>query len=142
STTQPRVAATSRSRTAKTPPNMRVYAIGDIHGRADLLVDASARIDNDLARRPIEYAIEVYLGDYIDRGPDSKTVIDLLSVRLVKNRAVCLRGNHEALMEGFLRDPANLHPWLKLRGTQTLASYGVASRPGVESGMATKRRVW
>ena len=112
---------------------MRVYAVGDIHGRADLLVDAIARIDDDRARRPIEHAVEVYLGDYIDRGPDSKTVIDLLSVRLVNNRAVCLRGNHEALMEDFLRDPANLRSWLQLGGKQTLASYGVGLRPGIET---------
>ena len=127
---------------AATPANMRIYAIGDIHGRADLLVDAIARIDDDLARRPIRHAIEVYLGDYIDRGPDSKTVIDLLSVRLVKNRAVCLRGNHEALLEDFLRDPANRDPWLQLGGMQTLASYGVGLRPRAETEIGTHRRFW
>lgn len=121
---------------------MRVYAIGDIHGRADLLIDAIARIDDDLARRPIEHAIEVYLGDYIDRGPDSKAVIDLLSLRLVKNSAICLRGNHEALMEDFLRDPANLRPWLQLGGVQTLESYGVSFSPGVGSEIDTHRRFW
>ena len=121
---------------------MRIYAIGDIHGRADLLVDAIARIDDDLARRPIRHAIEVYLGDYVDRGPDSKTVIDLLSVRLVKNSAVCLRGNHEALMEDFLRDPANRDPWLQLGGMQTLASYGVGLRPRSETEIDTRRRFW
>jgi len=121
---------------------MRVYAIGDIHGRADLLADAIARIDDDRARRPIGHAIEVYLGDYIDRGPDSKTVIDLLSVRLVKNQAICLRGNHEALMEDFLRDPANLDPWLQLGGMQTLASYGVGLHAGTETAIDTHRRFW
>jgi serine/threonine protein phosphatase 1 len=139
---RPPAAAHSQSLAAAIPANMRIYAIGDIHGRADLLVDALARIDDDLARRPIEHAIEVYLGDYIDRGPDSMTVIDLLSVRLVKNRAVCLRGNHEALMEDFLRDPANLHPWQKLGGTQTLASYGVDLRPGIETEISMHRRFW
>jgi serine/threonine protein phosphatase 1 len=121
---------------------MRVYAIGDIHGRADLLVDAIARIDDDLARRPIPHAIEVYLGDYIDRGPDSKTVIDLLSIRLVKNNAVCLRGNHEALMEDFLRDPANRDPWLQLGGLQTLTSYGVSLQPGIDTETDTRDRFW
>lgn len=118
-TMRPPIAAHSQSLAATTPANTRIYAIGDIHGRADLLADAIARIDDDIARRPIRETVEVYLGDYIDRGPDSKAVIDLLSVRLVKNRAVCLRGNHEALMEDFLRDPANLHPWLQLGGLQT-----------------------
>jgi serine/threonine protein phosphatase 1 len=139
---RPPAAATSPLHAARTPPNLRVYAVGDIHGRADLLVDAIARIDDDLARRPIEQAIEVYLGDYIDRGPDSKTVIDLLSIRLVKNRAVCLRGNHEALMEDFLRDPANLHPWLQLGGKQTLASYGVRLRPGAGTETEMHSRFW
>src|ERR1700694_3810669 len=110
---RPLSAANSQAIAASTPADTRIYAVGDIHGRPDLLVEILARIDDDLERRPIEQAVEVYLGDYIDRGPDSKTVIDLLAVRLVENRAVCLRGNHEALMENFLRDPANLGPWLQ-----------------------------
>ncbi|MDB5610969.1 MAG: metallophosphoesterase [Bradyrhizobium sp.] len=122
---RPPSASHSQSITASTPADTRIYAVGDIHGRADLLIETIARIDDDLRRRPIEYAVEVYLGDYIDRGPDSKTVIDLLAVRLVENRAVCLRGNHEALLESFLRDPANFHHWQQLGGMQTLASYGV-----------------
>ena len=139
---RPPAAASSQSLAATTPANMRIYAVGDIHGRADLLVDVIARIDDDLRRRPIRDAIEVYLGDFIDRGPDSKTVIDLLSVRLVKNRAVCLRGNHEALMEDFLRDPANLDRWLQLGGMHTLASYGVSLRPGIDTEIDTHRHFW
>jgi serine/threonine protein phosphatase 1 len=139
---RPPAAANSQSLAATTPANMRIYVIGDIHGRADLLVDVIARIDDDLRRRPIRDTIEVYLGDFIDRGPDSKTVIDLLSVRLVKNRAVCLRGNHEALMEDFLRDPANLHRWLQLGGMQTLASYGVSLRPRIDTEIDTHRHFW
>jgi serine/threonine protein phosphatase 1 len=115
---------------ASLPPDTRIYAVGDIHGRADLLAEITSRIDEDLRRRPIRDAIEVYLGDYIDRGPDSKGVIDLLAVRLVYHRAVCLRGNHEALMEMFLQDPATLQSWLPLGALQTLASYGVSPRSG------------
>jgi serine/threonine protein phosphatase 1 len=134
-------AANSLAIAASTPPDVRIYAIGDIHGRADLLAETLARIDDDLQRRPISHAIEVYLGDYIDRGPDSKTVIDMLAVRLVENRAVCLRGNHESLMEDFLRDPACLRPWLQVGGMQTLASYGVQPRPGmIETEL--HRRFW
>jgi serine/threonine protein phosphatase 1 len=125
---QIRSAAISPSIAAATPPDVRIYAVGDIHGRADLLNETLSRIDDDLRRRPITHAVEVYLGDYIDRGPDSKAVINLLAVRLVKNRAVCLRGNHEALMEGFLRHPSCLHPWLRVGGLQTLASYGIDPR--------------
>ncbi len=61
---------------ASLPADTRIYAIGDIHGRADLLAETIARIDEDLQRRPIKHAFEVYLGDYIDRGPNSKDVID------------------------------------------------------------------
>ena len=140
---RPPFAANAPSIAASTPAGMRIYAVGDIHGRADLLLETIARIDEDLERRPIGHAIEVYLGDYIDRGPDSKSVIDLLSVRLVKSRAVCLRGNHEALMEDFLRDPANLGTWLKLGGMHTLASYGVIPRGAkTEMKVDTHRRFW
>jgi serine/threonine protein phosphatase 1 len=133
--------ANPRSTAASTPPDTRVYAVGDIHGRADLLMETTARIDDDLRRRPIRHAVEVYLGDYVDRGPDSKAVIDLLAGRLVRNRAVCLRGNHEDLMEGFLRQPANLHPWLQLGGMQTLASYGIHPRV-VDTEFDLYRRFW
>lgn len=130
---RPPFAANSQSVAASTPPDTRIYAVGDIHGRADLLIDIIARIGDDLRRRPIEHAVEVYLGDYVDRGPDSKTVIDMLAVRLVENRAVCLRGNHEALMEDFLQDPAKLGHWNQLGGMQTLASYGVDLHSDLET---------
>ena len=64
--------ATRAARAASVPAATRIYAVGDIHGRADLLTDLVERIDEDLHRRPIEHAGEVYLGDYIDRGSDSK----------------------------------------------------------------------
>ena len=96
--------ANSHSLAASTPADTRIYAVGDIHGRADLLTETIIRIDEDIRRRPIQHVVEIYLGDYIDRGPDSKAVIDQLAVRMVENHAVCLRGNHEALMEEFLRD--------------------------------------
>jgi serine/threonine protein phosphatase 1 len=83
------------------------------------------RIDDDMRRRPIAQAIEVYLGDYIDRGSHSKDVIDILCRRLVFRNAVCLRGNHEAMLEGFLRNARILHDWAHVGGVATLASYGV-----------------
>ncbi|MET0905769.1 MAG: serine/threonine protein phosphatase [Bradyrhizobiaceae bacterium] len=115
---------------ATLPPDTRIYAIGDVHGRADLLQEVISRIDEDLQRRPIAFAGEVYVGDYIDRGADSKGVLDLLAVRLVQNHAICLRGNHEALMEEFLfNDPAALNGWRQLGGLATLASYGITPTP-------------
>ncbi|MDE5458395.1 serine/threonine protein phosphatase [Bradyrhizobium sp. CSA112] len=135
-----RSAAPSRSVNASAPADTRIYAVGDIHGRADLLSEITARIDDDIQRRPIARTVEVYLGDYIDRGPHSRTVIDLLAVRLVANRAVCLRGNHEAVMEGFLQDPAILKYWQPLGGMQTLASYGIELRDETETALDLHRR--
>jgi serine/threonine protein phosphatase 1 len=120
--------ANSHSLAASTPADTRIYAVGDIHGRADLLTETIVRIDEDIRRRPIQHVVEIYLGDYIDRGPDSKAVIDQLAVRMVENRAVCLRGNHEALMEEFLRDAGAFPHWRQLGALQTLASYGVHPR--------------
>jgi serine/threonine protein phosphatase 1 len=111
---------------ATLPPETRIYAVGDIHGRADLLEETIVHIDDDLRRRPIAYAAEVYVGDYIDRGADSKDVINQLAIRMVHNQAICLRGNHEDLMEQFLADATVLPRWRQLGGLQTLASYGVS----------------
>jgi serine/threonine protein phosphatase 1 len=133
-------AASSRTVNASAPADARIYAIGDIHGRADLLSEIMARIDDDIRRRPIAHTVEVYLGDYVDRGPHSSTVLDLLAVRLVANRAVCLRGNHEAVMEGFLQDPGILEHWAPLGGMQTLASYGVELRDDAETAADLHRR--
>ncbi|HWL74524.1 MAG TPA: metallophosphoesterase family protein [Burkholderiaceae bacterium] len=133
-------AAPSRSVNASAPADTRIYAVGDIHGRADLLSEITARIDDDIRRRPIAHTVEVYLGDYIDRGPHSRTVIDLLAVRLVANHAVCLRGNHEAVMEGFLQDPAILQYWEPLGGMQTLASYGIELHDETETALDLQRR--
>jgi serine/threonine protein phosphatase 1 len=132
--------APSRSVNASAPAHTRIYAVGDIHGRADLLSEIIARIDDDVRRRPIAHTVEVYLGDYVDRGPGSRTVLDLLSVRLVANRAVCLRGNHEAVMEAFIRDPAILQHWLPLGGMQTLASYGIELHDETETALDLQRR--
>jgi Calcineurin-like phosphoesterase len=133
-------AAPSPSVNASAPADTRIYAVGDIHGRADLLNEITARIDDDIRRRPIAHTVEVYLGDYIDRGPDSRTVIDLLAVRLVANHAVCLRGNHEAVMEGFLEDPTILPYWEQLGGMQTLASYGIELHDENETALNLHRR--
>ena len=137
---QQKSAVPSSSVSASAPAETRIYAVGDIHGRADLLSEIIERIDDDIRRRPIAHTIEVYLGDYVDRGPHSRTVLDLLAVRLVANRAVCLRGNHEAVMEGFLQDPGILEYWLPLGVMQTLASYGIEPHDHAEEALALHRR--
>src|SRR5215207_4822689 len=108
----------------KMPAGSRVYAIGDVHGRADLLQETFAKIDNHRGAYPIANAIEITLGDYIDRGPSSFDVIELLSKR-VRGGTICLKGNHESFLLEFLRDPTVLDAWQRCGGLETLASYGL-----------------
>jgi serine/threonine protein phosphatase 1 len=107
------------------PEGIRIYAIGDIHGRADLLQQLFTVIDNDLARSAPERAIQVFLGDYVDRGPDSRGVLDLLIDRQGCHETVFLKGNHEAFFLDVLQDPAKLQDWRNYGGLTTLMSYGV-----------------
>lgn len=108
------------------------YAIGDIHGCADLLDALLARIAGHAASRPYRL---VFLGDYIDRGPDSAGVLRTIS-RLHWNdpeRVACLMGNHEAMLLDALSTPGADAPWRQNGGTETLASFGVdeaAAIPG------------
>jgi serine/threonine protein phosphatase 1 len=117
---------------ARLPEGLRIYAIGDLHGCADLLENAFAIIDDDLAQSPASQALHVFLGDYVDRGPQVKRTIDLLIGRAREHRSVFIRGNHEALLWDFLSDPSLLTEWLQLGGATTLMSYGVSAK--VESG--------
>ena len=117
--------ATSRKK-PRVPAGVRIYAIGDIHGRVDLLDEVLKRIDADLEQNPISVAIEVYLGDYIDRGPASQQVIDRLVTRNRTFRAIFLKGNHEAYLTGFTTNPVVLDEWQQFGGLETLRSYGIA----------------
>lgn len=107
----------------------QIYAVGDIHGRADLLNKVFKQIDADAARRAGSQIVEVYLGDYIDRGPASREVLDLLIARGRARSVVFIKGNHETYPLEFLRNPEFLIAWSQLGGLETLASYGV--RPGL-----------
>src|SRR5713101_886952 len=88
------------------PEGIRVYAFGDIHGRSDLLREMFTVIDADIARNPVSRPIEVFLGDYIDRGPNSGQTLDLLIERSLHRETVFLKGNHEAYFLEVLRDPS------------------------------------
>jgi len=108
----------------------RIYAVGDVHGRVDLLNRILEMIARDVASHEDDRAPKiVFLGDYIDRGDNSKEVLDvLLGVReeLPESHLQCLIGNHEAAVLSFLSDPAGKAEWLRYGGLQTLLSYGVA----------------
>jgi len=116
----------------RVPEGVRIYAIGDIHGRVDLLDAILKRIDADLKASPISTGIEVYLGDYVDRGPASREVIDRLVARNRTFRAVFLKGNHEEYLAKFVTNPPVFEDWQHFGGLQTLMSYGIM--PPVDAG--------
>jgi serine/threonine protein phosphatase 1 len=108
------------------PDGMRVYAIGDVHGRADLLIRMLELVVLHLERaRPAASALCVLLGDYIDRGPESRSVLDVLTAAVLPMRMVALRGNHETMLLNFLSDPHTGANWRYSGGLETLHSYGL-----------------
>ena len=111
----------------RTPEGTTIYAIGDIHGRADLLRDLHGGIRADYAKRRPNRAMMVYLGDYVDRGPASREVIDLILKEAPEGmEKACLLGNHEDLMLAFLDGGSTGLDWLPNGGGETMRSYGVA----------------
>lgn len=112
---------------ARTPHGMRLYALGDVHGCTDQLRELHDRIASDLDARPIDDWRIIHLGDYVDRGPDSRGTIDFLIERQAEDRRVlCLRGNHEKLFARGLEGGRMRELWLRFGGDETLQSYGVA----------------
>lgn len=98
------------------------YVIPDIHGRYDLLSDALPQIT---AHSRGEAGVIITIGDYVDKGPQSREVIDrLLSGVAGGWRLVALKGNHDAMMVEALRDPARMALWIEKGGDAALASYG------------------
>ncbi|MCA1654769.1 MAG: metallophosphoesterase [Sphingomonadales bacterium] len=109
------------------PAGLRAYAIGDIHGRLDLLDRMLAAIHEDLAgREPAENHLLI-LGDLIDRGPDSRGVVERLSHYHCRNvRLVVLSGNHEEVLLRLLQGEFGLlDDWLTFGGAETVQSYGL-----------------
>ncbi len=112
------------------PDGLAIYAIGDLHGRLDLLRDMEALIRADLARSQPRQSVEIFLGDYIDRGPQSREVVErLIGAPPLADRRICLMGNHEDMLLGVLSEPDALVNWLHNGGDATLASYGLNVRP-------------
>jgi diadenosine tetraphosphatase ApaH/serine/threonine PP2A family protein phosphatase len=110
------------------PAGSRIYAIGDVHGRADLLREMHRLIHADAYRRQAPRNVVVYLGDYIDRGRQSPEVLDiLLNEALPSFESIYLKGNHEESLLRFLDDISIGPAWLYYGGAETLESYGVTT---------------
>jgi serine/threonine protein phosphatase 1 len=118
---------TRERRQSRVPEGRRIYAIGDIHGRPDLLRKLHQQILEDVDQREPAHNVVIYLGDYVDRGHDSRGVIDMLCHRPLPGfESIFLKGNHEDFMVRFLEDPKLGPPWLINGGNATLLSYGVS----------------
>jgi serine/threonine protein phosphatase 1 len=121
----------NRSSSSKTAPSgapgYRAYAVGDVHGRLDLLEQLLARIHSELQHRPATKTLLVFVGDLIDRGPSSAHVIERLrNYRREGIQPVFLLGNHEEVLLRILRGDAQLiTKWRWFGGSECLQSYGV-----------------
>ena len=107
------------------PDGHTIYVVGDIHGRSDLLENVHRRIDEDRARSRPAHPVEIYLGDYVDRGPDPAGVVARLIDRAEGVQTAFLRGNHEQLLIDFLDGADCLKQWSAVGAVSTLLSYGV-----------------
>jgi len=109
------------------PEGQLLYAVGDIHGRRDLLQAMLGRIEVDARNsRQSKRRTLVFLGDYVDRGPDSRGVVETLIGGLPQGfETHFLKGNHEAILLNFLDDPWTLDHWLMNGCEATMRSYGV-----------------
>ncbi len=109
----------------KPPAGQRLYAIGDIHGEKDMLLQLHQIILQDAEPHAEKDKIIVYLGDYIDRGPDSHGVIEVLRKQpLAAFQHIYLCGNHEDMMMRYLDNPDSALEWMLNGGAATCISYG------------------
>jgi serine/threonine protein phosphatase 1 len=110
------------------PAGQRIYAVGDIHGRLDLLDDLLERIESDDAARGLAETHIIFLGDLVDRGPHSAQVIDrLMTLATQSNRVSFLLGNHEEVFLKVLEgDEKALRFFLRIGGRETILSYGIS----------------
>lgn len=122
---------------SSTPPDTVIWAVGDIHGRSDLSDRLLQAIGADLAAATEGRRVVVFLGDHIDRGLDSRGVLDQLSdfAATPGIEVYFIRGNHEDRMEAFMAEPAVGPSWCDYGGRDTLVSYGV-SPPAMRGDMA------
>lgn len=110
------------------PDGVLLYAVGDIHGRRDLLEGLLSEIRKDAEPIKAKRRMLLFVGDYIDRGADSCGVIGIVSAPIPPFDTVCLKGNHEQVLLEFLADPSMWRQWREFGGGETMASYGVNTK--------------
>ena len=131
----------SQVRRPRTEAGTRIYAIGDVHGRYDLLVSLRAMIGDHLARaNPVPERVKIILlGDIIDRGPSSRECLNAIRREIerpdTKIETILLRGNHEhAILQATHVNPLAAEFWLRHGGLATLESFGLdPPRPGEDA---------
>ncbi|TCD02040.1 serine/threonine protein phosphatase [Erythrobacteraceae bacterium CFH 75059] len=118
-----------RPRSSQQPPSVpqgeRYYAIGDVHGRSDLLAQLIDRIEADDAEAGPADTTVIMLGDLVDRGHDSAGVIEQVMAWAGRRRVRCLAGNHEEMFLQAFRDETRLRTFVKHGGRETILSYGI-----------------
>ncbi len=126
---------------AQISEGLRVYAIGDIHGCVDALRELTDQITDDLTASPVDHHKVVFLGDYVDRGPENRAVIDyLIDLNASSHACAFLLGNHDERVLSFIRNPALVwDDMMKWGGAKTLAGYGVVQDAGEEFASVSKR---
>lgn len=135
------VSSTQRQRLAAPTWPAVVYAVGDVHGCLREARELERAILQDGSESEGEKWI-VYLGDYLDRGPDSAGVLDFLLTRLPQDwRRICLAGNHEVMALEFLANPKPNASWLEFGGVETLSSYGISSGSLATKSTAERRAI-
>ena len=115
----------------RVPDGTLVYCVGDIHGRDDLLRELAGRVEADTKTQSFDQAVTVFLGDYIDRGPGAKRVIEQLATNEWPTSIIAVAGNHEDFLKDFLDDAETLDFWRSQGGLETLHSYGVDVGPAM-----------
>ncbi len=127
---------------SSTSPQTRIYAIGDIHGREDLLALLLNWIEGDVQSAGSKHTVLVFLGDYVDRGPHTPDVLErLIAGFTFMQETVFLRGNHEETLLNFLNSEAIGWSWFKYGGLETLQSYGVAVSADLEEATACSEKL-
>lgn len=121
----PKLFKSKAKRKPHLPEGLRFYVVADIHGSETALVDVFARIDADMAAHRSRRCVQIFLGDYVDRGPATRQVLDRLIARARSYEILMLRGNHEELFLSFYEDPSVLGSWRQYGALQTLTSYGL-----------------